>query len=81
MSETRLKIDADIVLRYRDTAKEDSLTVEDIECVWVWEDGSRDEMTYWAVADWITETFGNEIDWFAIKHWRCSPVDEESADA
>lgn len=75
--ETRLSVGADVVLCYRDTAKEESLTVEGIECVWVWEDASRDAVTYGAVAVWIAQTFGNKIDWFSIKCWTSSPVNEE----
>ena len=64
---TEISVDADIVIRIRETGEEQNLTVEGIPCTWGWNDGSRDAAEYWAVADWITDTFGNNIYWFSIK--------------
>jgi len=75
--ETKLYVGADIIIRHRETAKEESLTVEGIECVWHWDDSTRDTAEYWAVVDWISQTFGNSIDWFTIKGWTGSPKKEE----
>lgn len=66
---TEILVDADIVIRIRETGEEQHLKAEGIPCTWVWNDGSRDAAEYWAVADWITDTFGNNIDWFSIKCW------------
>ena len=71
--ETRLFVDAEFVIRHRETAKEESMTVKGIECVWHWDDGTRDAAEYWAVIDWVSNTFGNNIDWFSIKSWTGSP--------
>ena len=70
---TEILVGADIVIRVRETGEEQHLTVEGIPCMWVWNDGSRDAAEYWAVADWIAETFGNNIDWFSIKCWTGTP--------
>tara|TARA_R110002167_G_scaffold303262_1_gene507540 strand:- start:264 stop:566 length:303 start_codon:yes stop_codon:yes gene_type:complete len=75
--ETRLFVDAEFVIRHRETAKEESMTVKGIECVWHWDDGTRDAAEYWAVIDWVSNTFGNNIDWFSIKSWTGSPKKEE----
>jgi hypothetical protein len=75
--ETRIDVDADVIIRHRETAKEESLTVRGIECVWHWDDISRDAAEYWAVADYLAHTFGNNIDWFSIKSWTGSPRKEK----
>ncbi len=74
--ETRIDVDAEYVIRHRETAKEDSLEVKGLECVWHWDDSTRDAAEYWAVADWIAQTYGNTIDWFSIKSWTGSPRKE-----
>ena len=74
--ETRIDVDADVIIRYRETGKEKSLTVRGVECVWHWDDSSRDAAEYWAVADYLAYTFGNNIDWFSIKSWTGSPREE-----
>lgn len=70
---TEIMVDTDIVIRIRETGEEQHLTAEGIPCTWVWSDGSRDAAEYWAVADWIANTFGNNIDWFSIKCWTGTP--------
>jgi len=75
--ETRIDVDADVIIRHIETAKEESLTVRGIECVWHWDDSSRDVAEYGAVADYLTYTFGNNIDWFCIKSWTGLPKREE----
>ena len=70
---TELMVEADVVIRIRETGEEQNFTVKNIPCTWVWSEGSRDAMTYWAVSDWIAETFGNRIDWFSIKCVVSSP--------
>ena len=75
--ETKIDVDADVIIRHRETAKEESLTVRGIECVWHWDDSSRDSAEYWAVADYLAHTFGNNIDWFSIKSWTGSPRKEK----
>jgi len=75
--QTLINVEADIVIRHRETAKEETLTVRGIECTWNWDEGSRDAAEYWAVADWAAETFGNSIDWFSIKCVVGSPCKQE----
>lgn len=83
--ETRIYVDAEIIIRHREAAKEESLNIKGIETVWHWDDSdtctecsiTRDAAEYWAVADWIAQTFGNNIDWFSIKSWTGSPKKEE----
>ena len=75
--ETRIDVDADVIIRHKETAKEESLTVRGIECVWHWDDSSRDAAEYWAVTDYLCYTFGNTIDWFSIKSWTGSPRKEK----
>ena len=78
--ETRIFVDADVIIRHRETAKEESLTVKGIECAWHWDDLSGDAAEYWAVyyaaAGYLAYTFGNSIDWFSIKSWTGSPHKE-----
>jgi len=74
--ETRIHVDADVIIRNRETTKEENISVNSIECVWHWDDGSRDAAEYWAVMDWVSNTFGNNIDWFSIISWVGSPVKE-----
>jgi len=75
--ETRIHVSADIIIRNREAAKEENLSVNGIECVWHWDDGSRDAAEYWAVIDWVSNTFGNNIDWFNVTSWTGSPVKEK----
>jgi hypothetical protein len=70
---TEILVEADIIIRIRKTGEEQNLTINDIACTWEWDESSRDAAEYWAVADWITDTFGNNIDWFSIKCWTGSP--------
>jgi hypothetical protein len=71
--EPRLTIDAEITLRHRETGEEENLTVHGIEAIWQWDDLTRDAAEYWAVVDWIGQTFGNRIDWFSITSCTGSP--------
>lgn len=73
---TDILVNAEIVIRTRETGEEQALEVCDVPCTWVWEDGSRDAAEYWAVCDWIAETFGHNIDWFSIKCWTGTPKKE-----
>ena len=77
---TEILVSSDIIIRHRDTGSEDHLTVNNIPCTWVWDQGSRDSAEYWAVSDWIANTFGNRIDWFSIKCIVGTPVKKESQD-
>lgn len=70
---TRLHVDAEFIIRHRETGKEENLEVKGLECVWHWDDGTRDAAEYWAVVDWIGKTFGNSVDWFSVKSWTGSP--------
>ena len=74
---TDILVEADISLIIRETGEEQKLTVHNIPCTWVWEDISRDAAEYWAVADWIAETFGGNIQSFSISCVVGSPVKEE----
>ena len=76
MTHTNILVSSDITIRLRSTSEEQNLTVDNIPCLWVWADGSRDAAEYWAVADWIAETFGTKVDWFSIKCVVGSPVVE-----
>lgn len=76
MLKTNILVSADITIRIRETGKEEDLRVDNIPCLWVWADGSRGAAEYWAVSDWIAETFGNNIDWFSIKCVVGTPVRE-----
>jgi hypothetical protein len=73
---TNILIEADITILNRAAGEEQELRVHNIPCTWVWEDVSRDVAEYWAVADWITEAFGNSIEWFSIGCVVGSPVKE-----
>ena len=73
---TNILIEADIIIRIRETGEEQKLTVHDLPCLWVWADGSRDAAEYWAVLDWIENTFGNNVDWFSVACIVGSPVKE-----
>lgn len=75
--ETRIFVDADVIIRNRETTEEKDLTLHGIECVWHWDDSTRDAAEYWAVADYISQRFGNSIDWFTIKAWTGTPKKEE----
>ena len=80
MTHTNILVEADITIRHRDTGKEENLTVSNIPCLWVWGDMSRDCAEYWAVSDWITDTFGYNIDWFSIACVVGTPLrDKETA--
>ena len=70
---TEILVSSDIIIRISETGEEQELRVDNIPCTWVWSDGSRDATEYWAVADWIAQTFGNSIDWFSIKCWSGTP--------
>lgn len=74
MTQSNHMVSADIIIRIRKTGEEQHLTVSGIPCVWVWADGSRAAAEYWAVCDWISETFGNNVDWFSIKCVVSSPA-------
>lgn len=71
--ETKILVDADIVIRYRETGEEENLIVRGISTTWHWDDESRDAAEYWAVADWVSQTFGNNVDWFSITSWTGTP--------
>lgn len=70
---TELMVEADVSIYLRETNEWQRLTVKNIPCTWVWSEGSRDAMTYWAVSDWVAKTFGDRIDWFSIKCVVSSP--------
>ena len=70
---TTLHVDAEFIIRHRETGKEENLEVKGLECVWRWDDGTRDAAEYWAVVDWVSQTFGNSVDWFSVKSWTGSP--------
>ena len=74
--ETKLTIDADITIRHRETGKEENLTVSGICATWHWDDSTRDVAEYWAVLDWVAQTFGNSVDWFSIRSWAGTPERE-----
>jgi 3-methyladenine DNA glycosylase AlkD len=76
MTHTNSLVDADILIRNRSTGKETHLSVKDIKCLWGDRYISRESAEYWAVVDWLAETFGNRIDRFRIKSWTGSPVKE-----
>ncbi len=78
MAHTNILVDADIIIRNRSTGKSAHLSVKDIKCLWIWGDRyiTRESAEYWAVVDWIAETFGNGIDRFTIKSWTGSLVKE-----
>ena len=73
LRKTDLLVSSDIIIRIRETGEEQELRVDNIPCTWEWDESSRDAAEYWAVADWISNTFGNNIDWFSIKCWSGSP--------
>ena len=75
--QTRILVDADVTVRHRETSEEEALTLKNIECVWHWDDLSREAAEYWAVMDYLVDTFGNNIDWFSIKGWSGSPMKEK----
>lgn len=69
-------VSTDVTIRIRETGEEQNLRVDNIPCVWVWADGSMAAAEYWVVAEWVSTTFGNTIDWFNIKCVVGSPVKE-----
>ena len=71
--ETKITVDAEIKIRHRETGEEETLAVHGISTTWLWDEGSRDAAEYWAVADWVAQTFGNDIDWFSIGSWTGTP--------
>ena len=77
---TEILVSSDIIIRIRETGEEQHLTVDNIPCTWVWADGSRGAAEYWAVADMIADTFGNNIDWFIIKCVVGSPLSSETGE-
>ena len=74
---TALFLEADVIIRLRETGEEHKLTVRDLPCTWVWGEGSRCAAEYWAVCDWIVLTFGNRVDWFSVVCVVGSPVKTE----
>lgn len=75
--ETRIYVDAEYSIRNRETGKEKSLEVKGLEAVWHWDAMTRDAAEYWAVVDWVAQTYGNTVDWFSIESWTGSPKKEE----
>ena len=71
---TQISIEAEISVKTDDGVIH-RLNVDNIPCTWVWDDGSRVAAEYWAVCDWIINTFGG-IKWFTIHCVTGSPIKE-----
>ena len=61
-------------IRIRETGEEQRVDLTGIEFEWVWNEISREAAEYWAVADSVTDTFGDAIDWFSVTSWGSSPA-------
>ena len=60
-------------IRIRETGEEQYVEFNGIEFEWVWDEISREAAEYWAVCDAVSETFGNNIDWFSVTAWGSKP--------
>ena len=71
--ETKLMISVDIEMMFA-SGKVESFRLSDIPCTWVWDEMSREAAEYWAAFDHIGDNY--TFDWFTIKSWTGSPVNE-----
>ena len=61
-------------IRFRETGEEQFVELSDLEFEWVWDEISREAAEYWTVCDAVSETFGNNVDWFSITGWGSTPA-------
>ena len=74
--QTKILVEADIELYLKDVKEKQRIRVSNIPCVWNWDNGSRESAEYWAVHDWIDNTFGNNLETYWIICVIGSPVKE-----
>ena len=71
---TELLVEADIQIWLGRTEGLQVITVRDIPCVWEWDNGSRFAAEYWAVYDWINDTYGDKLGTYWIQCVVGTPV-------
>ena len=73
--ETKILVEAQVELMF-DNGNVSHFTIENIPCLWLWDETSRECAEYWSALDYVTDNF--EFDWMSIKSWSGSPVKEET---
>ena len=75
MRTTEILVEADIqILRFDDPVGIQDVKVRNIPCTWEWDKSSREAAEMWAVHDWISNTFGDNIRSYWIQCVVGSPV-------
>lgn len=69
--QTQILVDAQVELVFAN-GNVSHMTIENIPCLWLWDESTRDCAEYWAALDYITDHF--DFDWMAIKSWSGSPI-------
>ena len=68
---THIMVDADVEMMYH-CGEVANFRIENIPCLWVWDEMTRETAEYWAVWDYVGANFN--FDWMSIKSWSGSPV-------
>ena len=74
--ETNLLVSADVEMMFK-SGHVENFRVNGVECLWKWDEASRTSAEYWAVIDYVDNTWP-EYDWFSIKSWTGSPVKKDT---
>lgn len=72
--ETKILVEAQVELMF-DNGNVSHFTIENIPCLWLWDETSRECAEYRATWNYVTDNF--EFDWMSIKSWSGSPIKEE----
>ena len=71
---TNILVDADVEMMYH-CGEIENFRIENIPCLWVWDETSREAAEYWAVWDYVGANFN--FDWMSVKSWSGSPVENK----
>jgi len=76
--QTEIMVEADVEIMYHN-GYVDNKRLTDIPCVWVWDEMSREAAEYWAVWEYVGNSF--TFEWMSIKSWVGSPVKKTEGEA
>ena len=71
--ETHITIEAQVELQFSN-GNVSHMTIENIPCLWRWDETSRDCAEYWAALDHVSDNY--DFDWMTIRSWTGSPKKE-----
>ena len=68
--ETKITVSAQVEMQFAN-GNVSHMTIDNIPCVWLWDETNRENAEYWAVLDYVADHF--KYDWVSVKSWTGSP--------